>query len=104
MAARAQDRAHGRSNPARIIETEPFSVPCNVVPTDNEVLAHVDLNSQCADTPVITRGAGNTYTIKCTDTNGCPCTGSGSWTVEPCEALRDRLGIPGWRIMLGQDR
>ena len=71
--------------PECIIETESFSVPCNAVPTDDEILAHVDLNSECADTPVITRGAGNTYTVSCTDENGCPCTGSGSWTVEPCE-------------------
>jgi hypothetical protein len=67
-----------------VLETTPFSVPCNTVPTDDEILAHVDLNSECADAPVITRGAGNTYTVSCTDANGCPCTGSGSWTVEPC--------------------
>jgi hypothetical protein len=71
-------------NTACIIETETFSVPCNTVPTDDEILAHVDLNSECADAPVITRGTGNTYTVSCTNENGCPCSGSGSWTVEPC--------------------
>jgi hypothetical protein len=71
--------------PECVIETETFSVPCNTAPTDDEILAHVDLNSECADTPVIIRGADNTYTVTCTDENGCPCSGSGYWTVEPCE-------------------
>jgi hypothetical protein len=73
--------------PKCIIETETFSVPCNTVPTNEEILAHVDLNSECADTPVLIRNdAAMTYTVTCTDANGCPCSGSGYWTVEPCEA------------------
>jgi hypothetical protein len=71
--------------PECIIETEPFTVPCDTVPTDEEILANVDLNSECADRPVIIRGADNTYTVTCTDENGCPCSGSGYWIVEPCE-------------------
>jgi hypothetical protein len=76
--------------PECIIETEPFMVPCGgtVPPTDAEILEHVDLNAECADTPVIIRDdTAMTYTVTCTDANGCPCTGSGYWTVEPCEQV-----------------
>ncbi len=69
--------------PPCIIETEPFSVCKGVVPTDVQILEHVDLPNVCADTPVITRKAGNTYTVACTDANGCLCTGSGSWSEYP---------------------
>lgn len=77
-----------------IIETEPFTVCYGVTPTDTQILAHVDLYDDCSDTPVITRGAGNTYTVSC---NGGDCTGSGSWTVrDACTGT-----IPDFEVCFG---
>jgi len=77
-----------------IIETEPFTVCYGVTPTDTQILAHVDLYDDCSDTPVITRGAGNTYTVSC---NGGDCTGSGSWTVrDACTGI-----IPDFEVCFG---
>jgi hypothetical protein len=90
--------------PECIIETETFSVPCNTIPTNDEILANVDLNSECADTPVLIRNdAAMTYTVTCTDANGCPCTGEGSWTVEPCVSEECEIAwafLDGWECFL----
>jgi hypothetical protein len=68
-----------------VLETTPFSVPCNTIVTAEMILDYVD-TSQCTDMPVVTIIPGTTtYTVTCTDANGCPCYGEGYWDVEPCE-------------------
>ena len=64
MAARAQDRAHGRFIPPCTLETTTFSVCPGVTVTKDMILEHVD-TSKCTDTPTVTIGAGNTYTVSC---------------------------------------
>ena len=81
----AHEDATGQNFRNRIdcnIMTKPFSVCPGVTVTDEMILAHVTLNG-CSGTPTVTIGAGNTYTVSCTSTAGCPCSASGSWTVYP---------------------
>ena len=81
--------------PECIIETEEFLVCYNVTPTDAQILEHLDLNKECVGTPIITKRAGNTYTIKCTDKNGCPCTGNGTWSEYPeCIIETEPFSVP----------
>src|SRR5690606_33656947 len=73
--------------PANSIPTTHLTVCSGEIPTDAQLLAQANWTA-CADTPVLARDdSAKTYTIRCTDANGCPVTGNGTWSNYPANRI-----------------